>query len=116
MIETLEEAYQFILDHKICTVFGSKGSPHASLWDNTGLSEEKPKSGGWSPKVVAVWDWKTPVPQTYPESVFHGKIQGGDTVLMETEFFRETHYPAAFQPILELNSLSQEVYELIRCR
>jgi hypothetical protein len=36
-------------------VFGSKGAPIPSRWDNTVLSEEKLKEGGWSTKVVAVW-------------------------------------------------------------
>lgn len=114
MIKTFDEAYQFVLEHKVCTVFGSKGSPHPSLWDNTALSEKKPKAVGWSPKVVAIWDWKTRIPQTYPESVFYGKIQGGDAVLMEMQFFRETHYPAAFQPVDELDALAQHVCDWIR--
>ncbi|MEZ6088696.1 MAG: hypothetical protein R3C05_11855 [Pirellulaceae bacterium] len=114
MIKTFEEAFQFVIDHKVCTVFGSKGSPHPSLWDNTDLSEKKPKAGGWSPKVVAVWDWKTRIPQTYPERVYYGKIQGGDAVLMEMRYFRETHYPASFQPVSDLDELARQVYELIR--
>lgn len=114
MIKTFDEAYQFVLEQKVCTVFGSKGSPHASLWDNTGLSEKKPKAGGWSPKVMAVWDWKTRIPQTYPDAVFYGKIRGGDAVLMEMRYFREIHYPDAFQPVSQLDSLAQGVYELVR--
>jgi hypothetical protein len=114
MIKTFEEAYQFVLDQKVCTVFGSKNSPYPSLWDNTGLSEKKPKAGGWSPKVMAVWDWKTRIPQTYPETVFYGKVPGGDAVLMEMQHFRTVHYPKAFQPISELDTLAQEVYELVR--
>ncbi len=114
MIKTFDEAYQFVIEHKVCTVFGSKNSPYPSLWDNTGLSEKKPKAGGWSPKVVAVWDWKTRIPQTYPESVFYGKVHGGDAVLMEMQHFQEVHYPAAFQPVAELDSLAQDVYEFIR--
>jgi hypothetical protein len=114
MIKTFEEAYHFVLEQKVCSVFGSKGSPYPSLWDSTGLSEEKPKAGGWSPKVMAVWDWKTRIPQTHPEAVFYGKIPGGDAVLMEMEHFRTVQYPAAFVPVSELDSLSQNVYELIR--
>ena len=114
MINTFDEAYQFVLKNKICTVFGSKNSPYVSLWDNTGLSEKKPKAGGWSPKVMAVWDWKTRIPQTYPETVFYGKVLGGDAVLMEMQHFRNEHYPETFQPVSELDPLSQEVYELIR--
>ena len=114
MIKTFDEAYQFVRKQKVCTVFGSKGSPYPSLWDNTNLSEKKPKSGGWSPKVVAVWDWKTRIPQTYPDEVFYGKVPGGDAVLMEMQHFRNVHYPDAFQPVSELDSLSREVYEFIR--
>ncbi len=114
MIKTFDEAYQFVLEQKVCTVFGSKCSPYPSLWDNTGLSELKPKAGGWSPKVVAVWDWKTRIPQTYPESVFYGKVPGGDAALMEMQHFRKRHYPAAYQGVSELDPLAQAVYELIR--
>lgn len=67
MIRTFEDACDFVLRHKVVTVFGSKGSPHPSLWDNTDLSEDKPAEGGWSPKVTAVWDWKTRIPQTFPD-------------------------------------------------
>ena len=77
MIKTFEEAYEFVLEHRVCTVFGSKDSPYPSLWDNTGLSERKPKAGGWSPKVKAVGDWKTRIPQTYPDAVFYGKVPVG---------------------------------------
>ena len=114
MIKTFDDAYKFIIECKVCTVFGSKSSPHPSLWDNTGLSETKPKAGGWSPKVVAVWDWKTRLPQTYPDEIFYGKVAGGDAVLMEMNHFRSEYYSAAFRPVSELNSLAQEVYELIR--
>lgn len=114
MIKTFEEAYQFVMDKKVCTVFGSKKSPYPSLWDHTDLSEKKPKAGGWSPKVVAVWDWKTRIPQTYPDTVFYGKVQGGDAVLMEMEYFRNEHYPEAYQPIEQLPILAQQIYEMIR--
>jgi len=114
MIETFEEAYQFVLERKVVTVFGSKKSPYPSLWDNTGLSEQKPKAGGWSPRVMAVWDWKTRIPQTFPDSVFYGKVPGGDAVLMEMQHFRNVHYPNAFQPVSELDLLAQQVYDLIR--
>jgi hypothetical protein len=114
MIKTFDEAYEFVLEEKVCTVFGSKGSPYPSLWDNTGLSEKKPKAGGWSPKVVAVWNWKTRIPSTYPDAVFYGKVQGGDAVLMEMQHFRNVHYADAFQPVSELDPLAQEVYEFIR--
>ena len=114
MIKTFNQAYRFILKQKVCTVFGSKASPYPSLWDNTELSEQKPQAGGWSPKVVAVWDWKTRIPQTYPEAVFYGKVQGGDAVLMEMQHFCDSHYPDAFRSVSELDPLAQEVYEFIR--
>ncbi|QDT09980.1 hypothetical protein [Planctomycetes bacterium K23_9] len=114
MIKTFDDAYRFVLDKKVCTVFGSKKSPYPSLWDNTGLSEEKPDAGGWSPKVVAVWDWKTRIPQTYPEQIFYGKVAGGDAVLMEMQHFRNTHYPNAYQDVAELDTIAREVFEFIR--
>lgn len=114
MVKTFAQAYKFVLKHKVCTVFGSKKSPYPSLWDNTDLSEDKPKEGGWSPKVTAVWDWKTRIPQTYPDKIFYGKVKGGDAVLMEMKYFQKEHFPSAFQPVTELDTLSQEVYEMIR--
>ncbi len=114
MIKTFDDAYRFVLEQKVCTVFGSKCSPYPSLWDNTALSEKKPKQGGWSPKVVAVWDWKTRIPQTYPEKVFYGKVKGGDAVLMEMGHFREEHFPKAYQSPEQLDTLSKQVFELIR--
>lgn len=113
-IKTFEQAYRFVLKHKVCTVFGSKKSPYPSLWDNTALSEEKPKGGGWNPKVTAVWDWKTRIPQTYPDAIYYGKVKGGDAVLMEMAYFREEHYPVAYQLVSELDGLSQQLYEWIR--
>ena len=114
MIKTFEDACEFILENKVVTVFGSKGSSYASLWDNTDLSEEKPAGGGWSPKVSAVWKWKTEIPQTFPGEVFYGKVPGGDAVLMEMEYFRTVHYPEHAQPVSELDPLSQSIYEFIQ--
>ncbi len=113
-LKTFDDAYRFVLEQKICTVFGSKGSPYPSLWDNTGLSEAKPEAGGWSPKVTAVWDWKTRIPQTYPDDVFYGKVIGGDAVLMEMQHFRNEHYPQFHRPVDHLGQLEQQIFELIR--
>ncbi len=33
---------------------------------------------------------------------------------MEMQFFREEHYPSAFQPVSSLDPLAQEIYEIIR--
>ncbi|MBC2602141.1 AlkZ-related protein [Puniceicoccus vermicola] len=114
MVKTFEEACEFVLKHKVCTVFGSKDSPYVSLWDHTDLSAKKPAGGGWSPRVQAVWDWKTRIPQTFPDEIFYGKVPGGDAVLMEMNYLREVHYPKAYQPIEELPELSQQLYELIQ--
>lgn len=114
MIKTFDDAYQFVLKNKVCTVFGSKGSQHPSLWDNTDLSEEKPAEGGWSPKVVAVWDWKTRLSQTYPDQIFYGKIKGGEAVLMEMHYFRHVHFPQAYRPVDQLELSAQKVFEFIR--
>ncbi|MEO0794453.1 MAG: hypothetical protein AAFX93_04805 [Verrucomicrobiota bacterium] len=114
MIKTFEQATEFVLKHKIVTVFGSENSPHPSLWDNTNLSEKKPKGGGWSPRVQAVWDWKTRIPQSFPDEIFYGKIPGGDAVLMDMDYLRTVHYPQAYKPIAEMPDLCQKLYECIR--
>ena len=57
---------------------------------------------------------ETRLPQTYPDEIFYGKVAGGDAVLVEMQYFRTEHYPAAFQPVCELDPLAQEIYELIR--
>ncbi len=114
MIKTFEEACEFVLENKICTIFGSKGSPYPSLWENVGLSEEKPKEGGWSEKVIAVWAWKNEIPNTFPDEVFYGKVPGGDAVLMEMGYLRDEHYPKNYKPVTELDSLAQAIFEYIR--
>lgn len=113
-IKTFQQAYRFVLKQKVVTVFGSKNSPYESLWDNTDLSEDKPEEGGWSPKVTAVWDWKTRIPQTYPDKVFYGKVPGGDAVLMEMKYFREVHFPQHYHSVDELDVLCQQIYKFIR--
>ena len=114
MIKSFEEACEFVFEKKIVSIFGSKGSPHSSLWDNVDLSEDKPKEGGWSPKIVAVWGWKNEIPNTFPDDVFYGKIPGGDAVLMDMEYLRNEHYPKTFTPVSELDSVAQAAFEYIR--
>jgi hypothetical protein len=114
VIKTFKQAYRFVLKQKIVTIFGSKNSPYESLWENTDLSEDKPEQGGWSPKVSAIWDWKTRIPQTYPDQVFYGKVAGGDAVLMEMEYFRNQHFPNNYRPVEELDLLSQQIFKSIR--
>jgi hypothetical protein len=114
MIKTFEEACEFVLKKKVCTIFGSQNSPYPSLWDHVGLSEEKPKEGGWSEKVIAVWTWKNEIPNTFPDEIFYGKVPGGDAVLMEMEYLRTEHYPKTFQPVSELDLLAQGIFDYIR--
>lgn len=114
MITTFEDACEFVLEHKVCTIFGSKASPYRSLWDNVGLSEEKPAGGGWSEKVMAVWRWKNEIPYTFPDEVFYGKVPGGDAVLMEMNYLRTVHYPKASLPVTDLDLLAQRIYALIQ--
>ena len=114
MIKTFEDACEFVLEHKVCTIFGSKNSPYPSLWDNVALSEAKPRGGGWSEKVKAVWAWKNEIPNTFPEEVFYGKVPGGDAVLMEMEYLRTVHYPKTHQPVSELDALARGIFEYIR--
>lgn len=114
MVRTFEDATEFVLKHKVVTVFGSKGSEYPSLWDHTDLSEEKPAGGGWNPKVVAVWDWKTRIPQSFPDEIFYGKVPGGDAVLMCMDYLRDVHYAKAFTPVTQLPQLCQQIYACIR--
>ena len=114
MIKTFEDACEFILEKKVVTVFGSKGSPYPSLWDNVGLPEEKPKEGGWSDKVIAVWTWKNEIPNTFPDEFYYGKVPGGDAVLMDMEYLRRVHYPKNYKPVSELDPLAQGIFEYIR--
>lgn len=112
-IKTFEDACDFVRKHKVCTVFGSKNSPYPSLWDNTDLSEEKPKGGGWSPRVMAVWKWKTEIAQVFPDEFYYGKVPGGDAVLMTLEHLSSEHYANNYKPVEELGSLPEAVYEYI---
>ena len=113
-IHTREDAYDFILKHQVCTIFGSKNSPHPSLWDNVALSEDKPAQGGWCPKVVAIWAWKNEIPALYPEEIFYGKVPGGDAVLMTLSHLQAEHYPRTYTPVDQLPRLAQTIFEYIR--
>lgn len=62
---------------------------------------------------MAVWDWKTRIPQTYPDAVFYGKVPGGDAALIEMQYFRQHHYPTTHQPVSQLDQLAQDLYKFI---
>ena len=114
MIKTFEEARTLIRNLKICTIFASEKSSLPSLWEQVDLPEKVPGESGWGPKVSAVWDWKNRLPATFPDEIFYGKIKGGFAVLMTMDYLRQTHFPAAYKPVSQLNSLAGHVYEMIR--
>jgi hypothetical protein len=114
MIRSLEDAYQFVLREKICTIFGSKKSPYPSLWDHVDLPERQEGEPGWGEKVTAIWRWKNELPATFPEEIFYGKVAGGDAVLMEMCYLRETHYHSAKRALGTLGPLAGRIFAHIR--
>lgn len=102
------------MEKKVCTIFGSKKSPHPSLWDNVDLPERKKGDKGWGEKVTAIWTWKNELPATYPEEIFYGKVAGGDAVLVEMSYLRDTLYPEAKKEVAALNPLAQQIYRQVR--
>jgi len=113
VITTFEEACEFVLENKVCTIFGSRNSPYPSLWDHVGLSEETPAGGGWSEKVTAIWTWKNELPATFPDEIFYGKVPGGDAALIEMEYLRTVHYPKTHRPVSELDPLARRIFEYV---
>ena len=112
-IKTLEEAFEFIEEAGICTIFSDKVKGVPSLWDAVNL----PESDGatkWGQKVEAVWTWKNELPESYPDDIYYGKIPGGHAALMTLSYLRETHYRAAHKRVDECTELAQQVYEIIR--
>ena len=114
MIRTFEEAYQFVLKEKICTIFGSKTSPYPSLWDNVDLPYRKKGEKGWGEKITAIWKWKNELPSTFPNEIFYGKIAGGDAVLMEMEHLRAEHYAQAKQEVSSVGPLGERIFRYIK--
>ncbi len=114
MITTFEEARFLIKELKVCTIFESSKSDLPSLWAHVDLPEKRAGEKGWGQKISAVWDWKNRLPATYPDDIFYGKIKGGFAVLMEMDYLREVHFPAAHRPIHDLNPLAQHIFERIR--
>ena len=113
MITTLEDAYAFVRDVKICTIF-AQHTAHASLWEHVALPDRQPGEKGWGQKVTAVWRWKNELPALYPDEIFYGKIRGGHAVLMEMTYLRDKHFPKVYQPVESLSRLAQVTYEQVR--
>ena len=112
MIHTLEDAYAFVRDVKICTIF-AQNTGHASLWAHVDLPDRQPGEKGWGQKVTAVWRWKNELPAVYPDEIFYGKIRGGYAVLMEMQYLRDEHFPHAYVPVEQLSRLAQATYEQV---
>ena len=64
-VRTLRQASSFSPSARACSFADSKnGLP--TLWDATDLSDKKP-IGGWSPRIIAVWNWKNELPAKFPD-------------------------------------------------
>jgi hypothetical protein len=113
MIKTIEEAHELIGRVKVCTVFPSDKVPYTSLWDHVDLPDKVAGESGWGQKMESVWTWKTRLPAEYPDDIFYGKIKGGLAVLMDMDFMRDVHFPAAYQPVDQLKPLARQVNEIV---
>ncbi|NGP76852.1 hypothetical protein G3570_09425 [Balneolaceae bacterium YR4-1] len=113
MFKTLEQAYQFVKEVKICTVFISDKTEYTSLWEHVDLPEKQPGEKGWGEKMTAVWTWKNQLPAEYPNEIFYGKIKGGLAVLMDIDYLACDHFPQAYKNIQTLDSLAQHIYSKI---
>jgi hypothetical protein len=76
MITTLEDAYAFVRDVKICTIF-AQNTVHASLWEQVDLPDRQPGEKGRGQKVTAVWRWKNELPALYRMKSSTAKSVGG---------------------------------------
>ncbi len=109
MIRTLEEARQFVLDKRICSIFAKDGTDIPSLWDHVDLPEKQPGEKGWGERVSAVWTWKNQLPAEFPTEIFYGKIKGGTAVLMAMDHLADVHFPAAHVPPDGLDRLARVI-------
>lgn len=112
-IKTIEDAFDFVQEVGICTIFSGKVRDVLSLWDAVDLPDEGGRTK-WGQRMEAVWAWKTKLPTFYPDDVFYGKIKGGHAALMSMDYFRETHFPKHARSVETCRELAQQVYEIIR--
>lgn len=112
--KTLEDAYEFVQDVKVCTLFSNKVEGLPALWDYVDLPADGGGSTKWGARVEAIWEWKNELPATYPDEIFYGKISGGLAVLMAMDHLCDVHYAEAFKPVSACSDLAQKVYEIIR--
>jgi hypothetical protein len=112
-IKTIEQAFEFIQEVKVCLIFGSEKSGLPSLWEAVDLPERQEGEKGWGKKVMAIWAWKNELPAQFPDEIFYGKLPGGLAVLMFMEHLRDEHYPANHRSVSTCSALAQRAYQLI---
>lgn len=113
-VTTIEEAYEFVQEVGICTIFSGKVPGLQAFYDVVDLPERRGGRTKWGARMEAVWAWKTELPTFYPDDIFYGKIKGGHAVLMSMKYFRETHYPKNARSVESCKELAQQVFEIIR--
>ena len=112
-VKTLLQARAFILSVGSCLLFADSKKGLPTLWDATDLSDKKPM-GGWSPRIIAIWNWKNELPAQFPDEIFYGKFPGGLAMLMSMDHLRQIHYPKAHLELARCTPLARRLYELIR--
>lgn len=113
-VTTLEEAYDYIQEVGICTIFSDSVPGVKSFWEAVDLPD---RSGGrtkWGARTEAVWAWKIELPTLYPDDIFYGKIKGGHAALMSINYLKETHYRENARPVSSCKPLAQQVFDVIR--
>jgi len=112
-LKTIEDAFDFVQEVGICTIFSGKAQDVQSLWDAVDLPDSDGQTK-WGQRVEAVWAWKTELPTFYPDDVFYGKIKGGHAVLMSMDYFVKEHFPKQARSVESCKELARQVYEVIR--
>jgi len=69
-VKTLKQAFEFILQTKVCLIFGSKTSGLPSLWDVVDLPARMPGQKVWGQKSETIWTWKNEPPVGFPDEIF----------------------------------------------
>lgn len=112
-VRTLEDAYDFVQEVGICTLFSGKAGELPALSDAVDLPDSDGRTR-WGQKVEAIWAWKNELPTLYPEDVYYGKIKGGHAVLMSMDYLRKKHFPKWFKPVSQCGELARKVYQIVR--
>ncbi len=113
-VTTIEEAYDFIQEVGICTIFSESVPGLSSFWEAVDLPDREGGRTKWGARMEAVWGWKTELPTLYPDDVYYGKIKGGHAALMSMSYFKEVHYPKHARPVASCKPLAQQVFDIVR--